>query len=96
MRDEAARFRVAPLTVLVDPVRARASWPTTPDSDLAYLFRHQLEEADLVCYSKTDDGVAPPAVEGVAGHFVSARTGAGVGDWLDLVLGHERPSGPAA
>ncbi len=92
LRDEAARFRVAPLTVLVDPARAH-QLADAPDSDLAYLFRHQLEEADIVCYSKTDNGVAPPAVEGVAGHFVSARTGEGVGEWLDLVLGHERPSG---
>ena len=92
LRDEAARFRVAPLTVLVDPARAH-QLVDTPDSDLAYLFRHQLEEADIVCYSKTDNGVAPPVVEGVAGHFVSARTGAGVGEWLGLVLGHERPSG---
>ena len=92
LRDEAARFRVAPLTVLVDPARAH-QLVATPDSDLAYLFRHQLEEADIVCYSKTDNGVAPPAVEGVAGHFVSARTGEGIGEWLDLVLGHQRPSG---
>ena len=91
LRDEAARFRVAPLTVLVDP--ARAHQLANADSDLAYLFRHQLAEADIVCYSKTDNGVAPPPVDGVAGHFLSARTGAGVGEWLDLVLGHERPSG---
>jgi hypothetical protein len=83
---------VAPLTVLVDPVRAH-QLAETPDPDLAYLFRHQLEEADIVCYSKTDKGVVPPADPRVAGHFVSARTGEGVGEWLDLVLGHERPSG---
>jgi hypothetical protein len=92
LRDEAARFRVAPLTVLVDPARAH-QLADAPDSDLAYLFRHQLEEADIVCYSKTDNGVVPPEVHGVAGHFVSARTGEGLGEWLDLVLGHERPSG---
>src|SRR4029079_15264365 len=77
LRDEAARFRVAPLTVVVDPARAH-QLADTPDSDLAYLFRHQLEEADIVCFSKADNGVAPPAAEGVAGHFLSARTGAGV------------------
>jgi len=92
LRDEAARFRVAPLTVLVDPARAH-QLATTPDSDLAYLFRHQLDEADIVCYSKTDKGVAPPQVKGVAGHFVSAKTGEGIAEWLDVVLGHERPAG---
>jgi hypothetical protein len=92
LRDEAARFRLAPLTVLVDPARAH-QLAGTPDTDLAYLFRHQLEEADIICYSKSDKGLAPPTVEGVAGHVVSARTGEGVGEWLDLVLGHERSSG---
>lgn len=92
LRDEAARFRVAPLTVLVDPARAH-QLASTPDTDLAYLFRHQLDEADIVCYSKTDKGVPPPRLEGVAGHHVSARTGQGIDDWLDLVLGHERPAG---
>jgi hypothetical protein len=94
LRDEAARFRVAPLTVLVDPTRAREV-ARTPETDLAYLFRHQVEEADIVCYSKTDTGVTPPQLAGVAGHLVSARTGEGVGEWLDLVLGHERPAGQA-
>jgi hypothetical protein len=92
LRDEAARFRVAPLTVLVDPSRAH-QLAGTPDTDLAFLFRHQLAEADIVCYSKADNGVTPPSADGVAGHLVSARTGDGVGEWLDLVLGHERPSG---
>jgi hypothetical protein len=92
LRDEAARFRVAPLTVLVDPARARQV-ADAPDTDLAYLFRHQLEEADIVCYSKADRAVTPPQVPGVAGHSVSAHTGEGIGEWLELVLGHERPTG---
>jgi CobW/HypB/UreG family nucleotide-binding protein len=92
LRDEAARFRVAPLTVLVDPARAH-QLASTPDTDLAFLFRHQLEEADIVCYSKGDKGLSPPAVTGVAGHVISAKTGEGIAEWLDLVLGHERPAG---
>ena len=47
------------------------------DADVAYLFRHQLDEADIVCFTKADAGVAPPALDGVAGHAISAKTGAG-------------------
>jgi hypothetical protein len=92
LRDETSRFRVAPLTVLVDPVRAH-QLAESPESDLAYLFNLQLEEADVVCYTKSDKAVRPPALREVAGHFLSARTGEGVAEWLDLVLGHERPAG---
>ena len=55
MRDEPHRFRVAPLTVLVDPAQDSGS-PRTPDADLSYLFDHQLAEADLVCLTKADAG----------------------------------------
>src|ERR1700722_15428993 len=41
-------FQLAPLTVLVDPGRTRE------DADIAFLFQRQLEEADLICYTKSD------------------------------------------
>ena len=86
LRDETHRFRVAPLTVLVDPARAIEMTSPQADADVAYLFRHQLDEADIACYTKADAGVAPPAIDGVAGHAISAKTGQGVDAWLDHVL----------
>lgn len=46
---------VAPLTTVVDPLRYRAfarSWAT--GSDTAYLYAHQLAEADVLAVNKTD------------------------------------------
>ena len=48
LRDEAHQF-VAPLTVLVDPARAIEMTGPQADTDVAYLFRHQLDEADIIC-----------------------------------------------
>ena len=92
MRDEPGRFTLAPLTVLVDPARARDVADAPPDSDLAFLFAHQLAEADLVCFTKADL-VPPHALPGVAGHALSARTGQGVDPWLDLLLADGSPAG---
>jgi hypothetical protein len=93
MRDEPHRFRVAPLTVLVDPARVR-DLQRTPHADLGYLFDHQLAEADLVCLTKADVSDAPPAVEGLAGRRLSARTGEGVDEWLRFALGaNDKSSG---
>ena len=58
---------------------------TDPASDLSFLFRHQLAEADIVCYSKADRPLDAPSLEGIAGHRLSARTGAGVDDWLRMI-----------
>ena len=93
LRDEAHRFRVAPLTVLVDPARASEMTGAQADPDVAYLFRHQLDEADIVCFTKADAGVAPPALDGVAGHAISAKTGQGVDAWLDHVLAPSASAG---
>ncbi|NUT46956.1 MAG: hypothetical protein HOV94_06470 [Saccharothrix sp.] len=51
-------LHVAPLTVLVDPMRyagLSTFWddPST-EPDLAYLFRHQLDEADIIAVNKSD------------------------------------------
>jgi G3E family GTPase len=49
---------VAPLTVLVDPARYAAlsrHWlPLADEPDLAYLYRHQLDEADAIVINKVD------------------------------------------
>jgi len=93
LRDQPWRFRIAPLTVLMDPVRARALARPDADPDLAFLFRHQLAEADIVCSTKADERIALPALEDVVSHPVSARSGAGVDDWLDHVLGGQVAAG---
>jgi Ni2+-binding GTPase involved in maturation of urease and hydrogenase len=84
------QLRVAPLTVLIDPARAREI--PTASSDVAYLFQKQIEEADMVCLSKSDlyDGrLEWPGVS--VQHRLSAKTGEGVAAWLDEVLGGTLP-----
>ena len=52
------RFQVAPLTTIVDPQRLRgfalAAERGEPESDMSYLFGHQLAEADVVAVNKND------------------------------------------
>lgn len=48
---------VAPLTTIVEPLRYRAfaaAWAKGEDSDLGYLFSHQLAEADIIAVNKID------------------------------------------
>lgn len=48
---------VAPLTTVVEPLRYLAfdaAWATGQDSDLGYLFSHQLAEADIIAVNKID------------------------------------------
>lgn len=78
-----AGWIVAPFTVLIDPVRA-AEMLAAAESDLAYLFRMQMAEADLLVASKRDLAGACPVPVAVS---LSAKTGDGVPAWLDLVLG---------
>ena len=80
------RYRLAPLTVLVDP--ARAGELLQPDADplTSYLFRKQIEEADLVRFSRADLHRSFPRIPGVDARPLSAQTGAGVSEWLDEVL----------
>lgn len=80
------RFRLAPLTVLVDPARAEEMQRSDADPSIAYLFHKQIAEADLVRFSKADLHESFPPLAGVDARPLSARTGAGVGEWLDQVL----------
>jgi len=53
------QLSVAPLTVVVDPMRYTIMsqfWRPElgPEPDLAYLYRHQLDEADIVAVNKVD------------------------------------------
>ncbi len=82
-RDE---IRLAPFTVLVDPERAKNLLAVNADPDLSFLFHNQLQEADLVCWTKSD--LYPDCPEISARHVrqISSRTGQGVAAWLDEIF----------
>ncbi len=86
------QFRLAPYTVLVDPARATNMTGPEADSQLEYLFWQQLDEADLICWTKTDLAVPPAILKHASRVFtnvrrLSAKTGTGVDAWLSEVLG---------
>lgn len=99
------RFTLAPFTVVVDPARlrdfaalkARGLFP----ENVWYIFQKQLEEADIVLLNKADtlaqderDACLSKLQEerpDVTVLPVSARTGAGLDAWLDL-LSTDRPA----
>jgi hypothetical protein len=87
------RLRPAPLTVLVDPRRAEQLLRPDGEPNLAYLFRKQLAEADLVRFSKADRRSAAPVLDGVHAQSISAHTGEGVAEWLEEVLEGDLPAG---
>jgi len=82
------QFRVAPYSVLVDPSRAGQLSP-----DWSFLFQNQIEEADLVCFTKIDRQHDFPDLPGARIRYLSALTGRGVPEWLDEVLAGEIPAG---
>jgi hypothetical protein len=86
------RYRLAPLTVLIDPEMAARVYAGRADPDVSYLFRQQVAEADLICASKVDRYPAydlPVPIE----FQVSALTGAGVAEWLAEVMNSRRVVG---
>lgn len=81
-----ADYRLAPLSVLVDPDRANEMG--NADDDVAFLFHKQIEEADLVCLTKSDLNVPLPALRSAKPvRSLSAKTGEGVEAWLDEISG---------
>jgi len=98
------RFRLAPLTVLVDPFRLREAFSdgrtrAFPDS-VYYIFHKQLEEADAIAINKSDliPGDELSSLESqMRERFpeapvfsMSAKTGGGVGSWLTFLNGQTR------
>jgi G3E family GTPase len=94
------RFRVAPLTVLADPTRLEQSLEETSahfPAAVSYIYRLQLEEADIVVLNKADlldagqrrkltdflrdQAPGRPVLE------LSAKTGEGVDGWLARIGG---------
>jgi hypothetical protein len=84
-------FRLAPLTVCVDPARAGEIEGPDCNPHLAFLYRHQFEEADLICYTKSD--LYPWAPQATHARYLSAVTGQGVAAWLDELLSGQLAAG---
>jgi Ni2+-binding GTPase involved in maturation of urease and hydrogenase len=95
------RFRLAPLTVLVDPLRLREALLETaprgfPES-VYYIFHKQLEEADAIVINKTDllsvaelnslESRVRQKLPRTPVFSMSAKTGAGFDTWLAFVGG---------
>lgn len=90
-------YSIAPLTVLVDPVRALRALEIEPGRSFSqkvlYVYHKQLEEADLILINKCDAIEAPRVArlyDALRERYprssvltVSARTGAGLDAWLD-------------
>jgi len=81
-------YRLAPLTVLVDPEMCRRA----TDPNVRFLFDKQLAEADLICATKVD--IYPDAELPVPIDFrLSGKTGEGVESWLTEVMDSRRVAG---
>ena len=93
-------LEIAPLAVVVDPWRMREVESDDTHEDGAYLFRKQIQEADIVLMSRAD--LKPPDVReeiralapDAAFIEVSGRTGQGLEDWL--AASPRRPATPLA
>ncbi len=99
-------FSIAPLSVLVDPIRARRIFGLESGGKFSekvlYIYRKQLQEADLIVINKCDAIAERPLAElqdRLASEFpqaelfnVSARTGAGLDKWFERIATSEQPA----
>ncbi len=100
------RFTIAPLSVLLDPQRALrvfglgGSEGRAFSEKVLYIYRKQIEEADLIIINKSDS-VAPDDLSRLRETLVrefphaevltaSARNGDGLDAWFDRVMAHEQ------
>ena len=97
-------FSIAPLSVLVDPVRASRVFGLSEGGQFSekviYIYRKQLEEADLIVINKTDlmESDALAALEAkLTEEFpnaevlqISARNGGGLEDWFGRITDAEQ------
>jgi G3E family GTPase len=85
----AGRFDVAPLAVAVDPRRSFAVATGRIHDEIAYLYRKQIEEADVLLLTHADDAAADVAPDlatmnpGAPVVRVSGPAGTGLDAWLD-------------
>jgi len=93
-------FTVAPISVLVDPVRAQRVFGLQKGGSFSdkviYIYRKQIEEADIVVISKSDllkenelDGLRRAITKEFPGKevmAVSARSGNNLGAWFARIL----------
>ena len=79
-------FRLAPFTVLVDAAQYSALHAAGTNAEVAWLYRQQIAEADILAFSKCDQGAPAPEL-GAPALRLSARTGQGIDEWLEEVLG---------
>jgi Ni2+-binding GTPase involved in maturation of urease and hydrogenase len=86
-------YQLSPLTVLVDPLRARSMLEEHADPDMRFLFDKQLQEADLVCFTKSDLYQQYPETGAQHVRQFSAKSGQGVAAWLNEVLSGTLPIG---
>ncbi len=96
----AESFQIAPLSVLTDPQRLRdllfGETVSRLPNDVMYLYRKQLEEADIIVLSKVDLLTAEETerlrnmLEGLFPDkpvlAVSAKEGSGMDEWLELLM----------
>ncbi len=102
-------FAIAPLSVLVDPVRALRILGLEAGGNFSekvlYIYRKQLEEADLIVINKCDL-LAASRVQSLRQRLVrdfpatevcevSARHGAGLEAWFDRITAAEQAGGAA-
>ena len=102
------RYRIAPLSVLVDPVRAErilglADGRSFSDK-VVYVYRKQLAEADFIVINKCDTLDPPRRLRlsnGLKEAFpnkpvleISARTGEGVDTWFNAIESTDAPTAP--
>ncbi|MBL7218127.1 MAG: hypothetical protein ISS62_10585 [Desulfobacteraceae bacterium] len=93
-------FKFAPFSTMVDPDRVREllleETPTTFPEEVSYLFKKQLEEADIIVLNKIDS-ISKQETERLISEIrraypektvttVSAREGEGMDDWLEDLL----------
>jgi hypothetical protein len=86
-------YRIAPFTVLVDPGRAASLLGGEAEPNASFLFRKQLQEADLVCMTKSDLYPDGALISDIKARYLSAKTGKGVQEWLDETLSGDFKAG---
>lgn len=93
-------FKFAPFSTMIDPDRVREllleEIPTTFPEEVSYLFKKQLEEADIIVFNKIDSiskqeterlvSVIGKAYPKKTMTIVSAKEGEGMDDWLEDLL----------